>query len=835
MKKRVLSLLLAVLCLTGSLGGLTAAAAPGSPSAGDVVTFGRYPRGSGAAEPIEWTVLDVRDGKALLISRELLAARWYHSEYDPVTWEQSSLRAWLNDAFLNNAFTKEERGAIVLTDVDNSDAQGNSTYTHSHGGNDTRDYVFLLSRHEAFEVYFAEDADRICLPTDQAVADGASASWKEHSWWWWLRSPGSSQAAADAVTCAGAERTLNVDHGFGGVRPCLWADISSGLLAPAREEGVAEGKAVDAAKLKGTWFGFEPADEHESGQASEFRLIRFDAKKKKMDMIRSMGYYPDVYSCTYEVSGDTLVCTDENGYTEEFRIAFADGKLILDRDGICALVPVKDGNYPDDPAKSAFLGENKLYWISPREDGTIAVSGSAEGAESLKLPGKAFGIAITAVGADSFRSGESLKSVTVPEGVTAIGSCAFSDSYALESVKLPSTLRTIGYEAFEYCGSLKEIVIPEGTESIGESAFYSCEQLVSVTLPNSLKNIGDYAFGGSESAAVFTVRQGSPAETWCRENKLKYLAVDKKGKVVADERVNVHVRDFLWDGFTSIGSLFFAADHAIEEGADPAKMVKEMRAIAEENGVLDYFLYTCESIAAQDSKTARTLLEMAEREDRELPWYDEEGPARNSDVGFSAYEIPEVSDALRAALKDSSAQLCVKPFFWTESEIKKVFGTAFSKFKPKKARPGYICVVVGANAQSRPGVAWDKGGDRTDRFTYTLRDFVSMFNVGAFTGNPQLASSFWVFNVSYPYYARYGEQGEVKGYNCVVTLTVIDAASHRKVAEFSYTSELGDTIFEWENGIAQADLPQTWDLDGDEIDAFRNKLQKYIDGQTGKK
>ena len=835
MKKRVLSLLLAVLCLTGSLGGLTAAAAPGSPSAGDVVTFGRYPRGSGAAEPIEWTVLDVRDGKALLISRELLDAKWYNSDYDGVTWEQSSLRAWLNDVFLNTAFTKEERGAIALTDVDNSDAQGNSTFTSSHGGNDTRDYVFLLSRYEAFELYFAEDADRICLPTDYAVADGASASWKEHSWWWWLRSPGHSQSSVDVVTCAGAERTVNVDHGFGGVRPCLWADVSSGLLGPAREEGPADGKAVDAAKLKGTWFGFEPADERESDQTTEFRLIRFDAKKKKMDMIRSMGYYPDVWSCTYEVSGDKLVCTDENGYTEEYRVAFVDGKLILDRDGICALVPVKNGNYPDDPAKSAFLGEDKLYWISPREDGTIAVAGSTEGVESLKLPGKAFGIAITAVRDAAFQSGDSLKSVTVPEGVTSIGNWAFYGNDALVSVKLPSTLRTIGYEAFEDCGSLKEIVIPEGAESIGESAFYSCEQLVSVTLPNSLKSIGDYAFGGSESAAVFTVRQGSPAETWCRENKLKYLAVDKKGKVVADERVNVHVRDFLWDGFTSIGSLFLAADHAIEEGADPAKMVKEMRAIAEENGVLDYFLYTCESIAAQDSKTARTLLEMAEREDRELPWYDEEGPARNSDVGFSAYEIPEVSDALRAALKDSSAQLCVKPFFWTESEIKKVFGTAFSKFKPKKARPGYICVVVGANAQSRPGVAWDKGGDRTDRFTYTLRDFVSMFNVGAFTGNPQLASSFWVFNVSYPYYARYGEQGEVKGYNCVVTLTVIDAASHRKVAEFSYTSELGDTIFEWENGIAQADLPQTWDLDGDEIDAFRNKLQKYIDGQTGKK
>ena len=551
-------------------------------------------------------------------------------------------------------------------------------------------------------------------------------------------------------------------------------------------------------------------------------------------MIRSMGYYPDVWSCTYEVSGDKLVCTDANGYTEDFRVAFVDEKLILDRDGICALVPVKDGSYPDDPSKSAFLGEVKLYWISPREDGTIAVAGSTEGVESLKLPTKAFGIAITAVRDAAFQSGDSLKSITVPEGVTAIGDWAFYGNDALVSVKLPSTLRTIGYEAFEYCGRLKEIVIPEGTESIGESAFCSCEQLVSVTLPNSLKSIGEDAFGGSESKAVFTVRQGSPAETWCRENKLKYLAVDKKGKVVADERVNVHVTDFLFDGFVSLGSLFLAGDSAIEEGADPAKVVKEMRAVAEENGVLDYFLAACENIAAQGSKGSQTLLEMAEREDREL-WYDGEGPARNDEIDYSVYDTPEVSDAMRAALKDSSAQLCVKPFFWTESEIKKVFGTAFSKFRPKKARPGYICVVVSADAQSGPGVAWNKGGDRTEKFTYTLRELVNVFSVGTFTGNPQLASSFWVFKVSYPYYARYGTEGEVKGYNCVMTLTVIDAASHKKVAEFSYTSELGDTIFEWENGIAQAELPELYDLDEQEIETFRNKLQKYIDKQTGKK
>ena len=87
--------------------------------AGDAVTFGRY-----GEAPVEWTVLETQGDKALLLSRYLLDMKWFNLVYDGASWEESSVRSWLNGEFLRAASNAEERAAILLTDVDNSDAQG---------------------------------------------------------------------------------------------------------------------------------------------------------------------------------------------------------------------------------------------------------------------------------------------------------------------------------------------------------------------------------------------------------------------------------------------------------------------------------------------------------------------------------------------------------------------------------------------------------------------------------------------------------------------------------------------------------------------------------------
>ena len=87
-------------------------------SAGDVVTFGHYEQDNNldnGPEAIEWIVLDMQEGKALLLSKYGLDAIPYNTEYVNITWEQCTLRTWLNQDFLKTAFDEKEQSAILTT------------------------------------------------------------------------------------------------------------------------------------------------------------------------------------------------------------------------------------------------------------------------------------------------------------------------------------------------------------------------------------------------------------------------------------------------------------------------------------------------------------------------------------------------------------------------------------------------------------------------------------------------------------------------------------------------------------------------------------------------
>ena len=118
-------------------------------AAGDYVTFGTYPQTATGDDntPIEWLVLARYEQYALLISRYGLDYQCYNNyKYKKVdiTWEHCSLRSWLNDTFLNKAFTDEEQQIILTVTIDNSQSQCCSDYK-TIGGNDTQDKIFLGS------------------------------------------------------------------------------------------------------------------------------------------------------------------------------------------------------------------------------------------------------------------------------------------------------------------------------------------------------------------------------------------------------------------------------------------------------------------------------------------------------------------------------------------------------------------------------------------------------------------------------------------------------------------------------------------------------------------
>jgi len=71
---------------------------------GDIVEFGDYQQDPDRTEKesIQWRVFDIDGNNALLVSEYGLDAKPYNSENTDVTWENCTLRAWLNDNTDNN-------------------------------------------------------------------------------------------------------------------------------------------------------------------------------------------------------------------------------------------------------------------------------------------------------------------------------------------------------------------------------------------------------------------------------------------------------------------------------------------------------------------------------------------------------------------------------------------------------------------------------------------------------------------------------------------------------------------------------------------------------------
>lgn len=197
----------------------------------DKITFGTYEQDnvtSNGTEDIEWLVLAKENNKILVISDKALDSQPYNEKRQSITWEQCSLRKWLNDSFLNAAFSEEERALIQNTTVS---ADKNPSYNTSPG-NATTDKVFLLSINEAKKYFNSNDA-RKCAPTAYAKAQGANTNNTNKTpsgadaCWWWLRSPGNYQNYAAHVLSDGSVyyRGYNINYDHFCVRPALWISI----------------------------------------------------------------------------------------------------------------------------------------------------------------------------------------------------------------------------------------------------------------------------------------------------------------------------------------------------------------------------------------------------------------------------------------------------------------------------------------------------------------------------------------------------------------------------------------------------------------------------------
>ena len=232
----------------------------------DAVYFGTYEQDGKAStkDRLEWTVLDVQNGEALLITKKIIRNDSYFNpewiKYKYTYWAESCVgstssinwwgviakdsmkitditpehvpledhtfgkeedifyvhsRYWLNEIFYESAFSAEEKSRIITVHNVNEDNPEHGT----DSGPDSDDNVFFLSYSELIR-YMPTAASRKASMTSMAVRESDENIGK----YWWLRTSGAERWFAMHVQGSNGHISYfgsDVGHDNVGYRPCI--------------------------------------------------------------------------------------------------------------------------------------------------------------------------------------------------------------------------------------------------------------------------------------------------------------------------------------------------------------------------------------------------------------------------------------------------------------------------------------------------------------------------------------------------------------------------------------------------------------------------------------
>jgi len=447
---------------------------------GNHVFFGHYEQDgdlSNGKEPVEWEILKEEDGKMLLISLHILDNRPYDEDgSDSITWETCGLRRWLNNDFMNAAFTDAEAELVMTTTLSNPNSPRGG-----QGGNDTEDKVFILSVDEVLAYYDPDDLSEyqgdIYSPwfvrevTPYAVSQGIMHNViTEDDYYnsnmyrfftedvvgmdssgWWLRSPGNFNYNICYASGHGTAgwNLFEAKHARDGVRPVIWLDTADPGLIPVVQN---------------------------ASQGLAFKDFFDDSGKKApvgCAMVDGIG-----------------TCTDSDLVIPSVA---PDGKVVA---------VIED--YAFDECKS-------IETVVMPDTITYVMAYSfrwCENLRSVRLSNN-----LRRLGPNAFASCHSLESIVIPEGIETLYSYTFNTCTSLKSVTLPNSLKAIYHHAFNHCTSLESIVIPQNVEKIGPRVFRDCTNLTSIIIPESTL-VSKEAFIGSGIKTI----NGIDAQTWIAQH-----------------------------------------------------------------------------------------------------------------------------------------------------------------------------------------------------------------------------------------------------------------------------------------------------------------------------
>ena len=153
-------------------------------------------------DPLQWRILDPTKG--LVVCENAIDSQPYNnyiyrssSEYYGNSsyannWVYSSIREWLNNDFINTAFTDAQKQNILSTENCNLNYKSltGETKTHKYDSADTVDKIFLLSYDEAlnwvdygFSISTDASETRVAYSTDYAKCNGVGLNARQEVCW----------------------------------------------------------------------------------------------------------------------------------------------------------------------------------------------------------------------------------------------------------------------------------------------------------------------------------------------------------------------------------------------------------------------------------------------------------------------------------------------------------------------------------------------------------------------------------------------------------------------------------------------------------------------------
>ena len=171
----------------------------------DIVTYGNY----------DWKVLAVDEQKVLLVCNEFVAIKKFDESGKKVTWEDSTIRKWLNAEFYDKSFNRYEKNCIVESKIKNQAFQFGETVDLKNAEMvelaNTKDRLFLLSEEEV-EEYLNPTSER---KTPMNVNETKDV--------WYTR----TTVVDESLVITQPDEAVSTLNFEAEIRPAIWIDKSS--------------------------------------------------------------------------------------------------------------------------------------------------------------------------------------------------------------------------------------------------------------------------------------------------------------------------------------------------------------------------------------------------------------------------------------------------------------------------------------------------------------------------------------------------------------------------------------------------------------------------------